>query len=118
MSSSNWARLEALSAFAMILLYIWRLRFLQPYSWIVIFLLIVASHVFHKESSARLGFSVKNLGSSLVALTPFVVLLALALLSLGLVCRTIRHITPESGYASLLLYCCWGLFQQYLLNGY
>ncbi len=118
MSSSKYALFEALTVFAMILVYIWRVRFSHPFSWIVIFLLIVASHVFRKESPAWLGFGAKNLGSSLAALTPFVGLLALALLSLGLVFRTIRHITPESGYASLLMYCGWGLFQQYILNGY
>jgi hypothetical protein len=118
MSSSKWAVVEALTVFAMILVYIWRLRFVHPLSWIVIFMLIVASHVFRKESPARLGFGTKNLRSSAAALTPFVVVLALALLSLGLVFRTIRHITPESGYASLLMYCGWGLFQQYILNGY
>src|SRR5713101_9668661 len=118
MSSSKYALVEALTVFAMILVYIWRVRFAHPFSWIVIFLLIVASHVFRNESPARLGFGAKNLGSSLAALTPFVGVLALALLSLGLVFRTIRHITPESGYASLLMYCGWGLFQQYILNGY
>ena len=118
MSSSKYALFEALTVFAMILVYIWRVRFSHPFSWIVIFLLIVASHVFRKESPAWLGFGAKNLGSSLAALTPFVGVLALALLSLGLVFRTIRHITPESGYASLLMYCGWGLFQQYILNGY
>ncbi len=118
MSSSKYALFEALTVFAMILVYIWRVRFSHPFSWIVIFLLIVASHVFRKESPAWLGFGAKNLGSSLAALTPFVGVLALALLSFGLVFRTIRHITPESGYASLLMYCGWGLFQQYILNGY
>src|SRR6266404_4128337 len=118
MSSSKYALVEALAVFAMILIYIWLLRFSHPFAWIVIFVLIIASHVFRRESPARLGFGAKNLASSLAALTPFVVVLALALLSFGLVFRTIRHITPESGYGSLLMYCCWGLFQQYILNGY
>ena len=102
----------------MIMVYIWRLRFTRPLSWTVILLLIVASHVFRRESAARLGFRLKNLRSSLAELTPFVAVLALALLALGLVFRTIRPITLESGFFSLLMYCGWGLFQQYLLNGY
>src|SRR6266542_2307973 len=108
MSSSRpcrYAVLEAFSAFAMILLYIWILRFPYPYSWIVILSLMLSSHAFRRETAAKLGFSRKNLQTGLVALTPLVLMLSLALLGLGLVCRTIRHVTPESGFSSLMLYC-------------
>src|SRR5438105_3391203 len=121
MSSSkrNWfAFLEALSVFAMILLYIWKLRFFYPYSWIIIFVLLLASHAFRRETPATLGFDLKNLQPIVAVFTPFVLVLALTLLALGSACRTIRHITPESGFSSLVLYCVWGLFQQYILNGY
>ena len=102
----------------MILLYIWRLRFSWPFSWIIILILILASHAFRGETPAALGFRRRNLTSSAAALTPAVLVLGLTLLALGSVFRTIRHITPESGFSSLLLYFGWGLFQQYLLNGY
>ena len=117
-ASKPYALLEALSVFGMIQLYIWKLRFGRPYLWILILMLVVSSHALRRETPAKLGFSRKNLSRSLTALAPFVVLLSLALLALGLVSRSIRHITPESGFWSLLLYCVWGLFQQYLLNGY
>ena len=32
--------------------------------------------------------------------------------------HTLRDITWDSAFFSLLFYCLWGLFQQYLLNGY
>jgi hypothetical protein len=115
---SRYALFEVVSAFAMILLYIWRLRFPYPWSWTIILALILASHAFRMETAARLGFSRKNLESCLIAFTPPVLLLALALLGLGFICRTIRHITPQSGFSSLMLYFVWGLFQQYVLNGY
>jgi membrane protease YdiL (CAAX protease family) len=51
-------------------------------------------------------------------LAPAVMLLALTLVAIGVTCRTIRAVTPEAGFSSLALYCFWGLFQQYLLNGY
>src|SRR5437879_4985801 len=115
----NWyALFEALSVFAMILLYIWRLRFPYPYSWTVILALMLASHAFRRETPASLGFGRKNLSHLLAVFTPFVLVLSLTLLAIGSVFRTIRHVTPESGFSSLLLYFAWGLFQQYILNGY
>jgi hypothetical protein len=121
MSSSRpnpYALAEALSVFALIMLYIWRLRWSYPLSWTIILALMLASHALRRETPAKLGFGVRNFEGSLVRFTPVVLLLALILLAAGSIARTIRHITPESGFASLLLYFGWGLFQQYALNGY
>ena len=116
--SSSRPLAEALSVFAMIMLYIWRLRWSYPLSWAIILALMLASQAFRRETPAKLGFSLRNLGDSLARFTPLILLLALALLAAGSIARTIRHITPESGFASLVLYFGWGLFQQYALNGY
>src|SRR5258708_27495381 len=120
MSSSKpaYALTEALSVFAMIMLYIWRLRWSYPLSWTIILALMLASHALRRETPAKLGFGLRNLADSLVRFTPVVLLLALMLLPAGSIARTIRHITPESGFASLLLYFGWGLFQQYAVNGF
>src|SRR5215470_8863608 len=120
MSSSRpnrYALAEALSVFAMIMLYIWRLRWSYPLSWVIILALMLASHALRRETPAKLGFGLRNLEDSLVRFTPVVLLLSLMLLAAGSIARTIRHITPESGFASLLLYFGWGLFQQYVVNG-
>lgn len=101
--------------FALIMAYIWQLRFTHPLFWIVILLLIVASHIARRESPAYLGFGVKNLRSSAAAIAPVVLALAAALLAAGWILRTIR---PQYALMGLPLYCGWGLFQQYLLNGY
>jgi hypothetical protein len=42
----------------------------------------------------------------------------MGLLAIGIACHTIRAVTLQSAFLSLTLYCFWGLFQQYLLNGY
>src|SRR5258706_5060417 len=115
---NRYALPEALSIFAMIMLYIWRLRFHNPFCWAIILTLMFASHAFRRETPEKLGFVPTNLKESLARFTPMVLVLALTLLALGSACRTIRHITPQSGFSSLLLYCFWGLFQQYVLNGY
>lgn len=115
MSSSKWDLLEALSVFAMIMAYIWLLRFSHPLSWILILLVIIVSHTVRRESPIQLGFGAKNLRSSATALAPVVLALALALLACGWMFGTIR---PQNGLLGLLMYLVWGLFQQYVLNGY
>jgi membrane protease YdiL (CAAX protease family) len=102
----------------MILLYIWSLRFRHPRSWTIILALVLASHAFRNETAAELGFNRKNLKWLLEAFAPMVLLLALAILGIAAICGDIRKVTPESGFSSLVLYCVWGLFQQYVLNGY
>ncbi len=118
MISKYVALLEATSVFAMIVLYIWQWRPGHPLSWAIILGFVLASHAFRRETPAGLGFRLTNLKSALAAITPVALLLALALLAIGAMCHTVRTVTPQAGFSSLALYCCWGLFQQYLLNGY
>ena len=118
MISKYVALLEAAGVFAMILLYIWRWRWAYPLSWVIILGLVLASHAVRRETPAELGFRLTNLKSALAAIAPAVLLLAAALLGIGARCHTIRPVTLGAGFSSLALYCLWGLFQQYLLNGY
>jgi hypothetical protein len=115
---NRFALAEAISAFVMIQLYIWVLRFPYPRSWMIILVLLCASHAFRGETPKQLGFRPTHLKASIVSFFPPVLLLALTLLAIGTVCRSIRPVTPESGFSSLVFYCFWGLFQQYVLNGY
>jgi len=118
MISKYIALLEPLGVFAMIVAYIWRWRFRHPLSWIAVLGLVLVSHVLRRETPASLGFRVANLKRALAALAPAVLTLTLALLAIGAICHTIRPVTLQSAFSSLALYCFWGLFQQYLLNGY
>ena len=118
MISKYVALLEATGVFAMIVLYIWRWRWAHPLSWAIILGLVLVSHFFRRETPVELGFRLTNLKSALTAIGPAVSLLAAALLGIGAICSTIRAVTPGAGFSSWALYCLWGLFQQYLLNGY
>jgi hypothetical protein len=118
MISKYIALLEPLGVFALIVAYIWRWRFEYPMSWILILGLVLLSHVLRRETPANLGFRTANLKAALAALAPPAVLLALALLAMGALGQTIRDVTLPSALLSLAVYCFWGLFQQYLLNGY
>jgi Kef-type K+ transport system membrane component KefB len=107
---------EAALVFSLILIYIWWLRFRLPYSWILILGLVITSHVIRGETLGRLGFRWVRNGSARLALA--VATIAMALVAIGLIFHTIRDVSWQGAVSSLVLYCLWGLFQQYVLNGY
>jgi len=109
---------EPAMVFALIMLYIWRLRYTAPRAWIYILAAVVGSHILRRERSAGLGFRWRNFKECMQTLAPAVALLALSLLASGVLLQTRRNITLDKGMLCFLAYCPWGLFQQYLLNGY
>lgn len=109
---------EALSVFAFIVAYIWELRFTHAWFWILAVGFMVASHVVHGESAAALGFRAAGFGACTRRFGPFLIGLALALTGAGAAMGTIRPLGIEPAMLSFALYLPWGLFQQYLLNGY
>lgn len=104
--------------FALILLYIWWLRFRYPYSWIPILFLILVSHAARREGLVRLGFHWAGTAHAFVELSAPLAFVGLAVLATGFLCRTIRNVSWEGAFFSLAMYFGWGLFQQYLLNAY
>ncbi|MGA2133321.1 MAG: CPBP family intramembrane glutamic endopeptidase [Bryobacteraceae bacterium] len=109
---------EVAAAFIFIMLYIWRLRFTWPWAWILILAFFAASHVLRGERIASLGFRWGNFRECVEHLAPALLLIVLSLLALGLLLQTMRPISLEYGCMCLLAYCPWGVFQQYLVNGY
>jgi len=107
---------EAALVFSLILLYIWWLRFRYPYSWILILGLVAASHVIRGETFGALGF--RRVSNGVASVAPAVGLISVVLLAIGLVFHTIREVSWQLAVSSIALYCFWGLFQQYVLNGY
>jgi hypothetical protein len=109
---------EAAAGFSLIMLYIWRLRFTEPKAWIFILGFFILSHIVRGERTASLGFGWSNFRECVNNLAPAVLLIALSLFALGVLLQTLRPISVEYGFMCLLAYCPWGIFQQYLLNGY
>jgi hypothetical protein len=109
---------EVAAGFILIMLYIWRLRFIAPKFWIVILGLFILSHILRGERSAELGFRRTNFRECVDLLAPLLLLIALSLIACGVLLQTMRPIRLEYGLTCLLAYCPWGLFQQYLVNGY
>jgi len=109
---------ELATVFVLIMLYIWRLRYTAPRAWIYILAAVVATHILRRERTTGLGFGRRNFKECMETLAPAVALLALSLFASGVLLQTRRHITLDQGLLCFLAYCPWGLFQQYLLNGY
>jgi hypothetical protein len=109
---------EALAVFAIIMAYIWKLRFTHPAFWLPVVALILLSHLVHHERARALGFQAKDFGNCVRRFGPALIGLALAILSAGLLLGTIRPIGFAQSMGSFALYLPWGLFQQYLLNAY
>ncbi len=115
----DWpALIEALGVFVLVMLYIWKLRMFHPWLWMVILGFVAGSHFPHGEGALELGLRWKGFRASLRAVLPWTFALAALLLAGGLLFGTMDPGPPPRMAVSLLVYFAWGLFQQYLLNGY
>ena len=112
---SRFAGIEAAIVFTLVMLYIWRLRFRYPYSWVAILALVLASHWLRREGFRKLGF---RWNSPPRGFATALAVFAIVLLSAGALLHTIRQVSWQGAVVSLALYSIWGLVQQYLLNGY
>jgi hypothetical protein len=112
------AILEPLGVFLLIMDYIWAIRFTHPLFWVVIVALILASHWVHREPASALGFHSINLRKCIQDFAPGVILLGLLLVGLGQLLATIRPLDFDRAMLAWCGYLPWGLFQQYVLNGY
>jgi len=112
------AILEPLLVYALILAYIWKLRYVDSRLWIPILGLMLLSHALHREGFGALGFGLRNLRECLHELAPAVAFLLLAMVACALLLHSTRRIAFDSAFLALTAYLPWGLLQQYILNGY
>src|ERR1051325_3000579 len=110
--------IEPIAVFGLIMAYIWQLRYSHHGLWVPILALIVASHIWRRESIERLGFHRANLRECLESYGPMIAFVGLAMFAAGLVLQTNRPMALVDGFLAWAVYVAWGTFQQYLLNGY
>lgn len=79
---------------------------------------VLASHLYRGETPAMLGFRRANFGRCMREIGPALLALTLALVALGATFGTVRAAAPQRVLEVLTGYYLWGLFQQYVLNGY
>jgi membrane protease YdiL (CAAX protease family) len=104
--------------FACIMAYIWGFRATYSGSWLIILGLIIVSHLSRRERAGGLGFCARGIAECWRAFAPAFGLIALLLLAAGILLGTIRPLRSDQLLMSWVAYLPWGLFQQYLLNGY
>jgi membrane protease YdiL (CAAX protease family) len=109
---------EALLVFVIVMAYIWRIRAAHPFFWIVPLALILASQALRHERPSSLGFRAAGFGDCLGAFGPALAALAISAWIAGSHLGTIRPQTASQMLGSFAAYLPWGLFQQYLMNGY
>ncbi len=112
------AILEPLTVFALIMAYIWDLRYRHHLLWVWILGFLVLSHLVRRERAASLGFHLRNLRQCLDEFLPMLLLLALAMMAAGTLLQTTRPIRFGDAFLAWFGYLPWGTFQQYMLNGY
>ena len=110
--------LEPVSVFALIMAYIWVLRDGHHWWWVPILCLMLASHGLRRERAAGLGFRLAGLEDCWREYAPALAFAALSLTAAGFLCQTTRSIALNNALVAWGAYLPWGLFQQYLLNGY
>ena len=110
--------LEVMAVFAAIMLDIWWIRFHWPHFWIPLLAFVVSTHIARGETLRSLGLTSVGFVAGLRAAWPYVTLAAGSLILYGALAGTLRPISMQIAGKDLFLYCWWGLFQQYILNGY
>jgi membrane protease YdiL (CAAX protease family) len=102
----------------MIVAYIWNLRYNYGGAWVGILGLMLLSHLVRRESASSLGFRTRGAGECWREIGGVLAFLTLLMLALGILFRSIRPIGVGTALASFAAYLPWGVFQQYVLNGY
>jgi hypothetical protein len=114
----KYAVMEPFAVFVLILVYIWDLRFTHPAFWMGIFSLMLLSHWLRREGAGMLGFRARNLRECMEEYAPALLLFALAMVASGILLQTTRRMGSDQAVLSWAAYLPWGVFQQYILNGY
>lgn len=115
----DWpALVEALAVFSLIMLYIWWVRLRHPWVWLLVLGFVLGTHFMHGETGHWIGFSWKCFRAAIPAVGPWIAAITCAIVAAGLAFGTVRRATLGQALLSAVAYVVWGLFQQYLLNGY
>jgi membrane protease YdiL (CAAX protease family) len=89
-----------------------------PYAWIAVLLVPVVSAIRRRETPRVVGLSLSRFRSGALPVAASLSAVVAAGLTLGILSGTIRRASAGAVALVLVLYCFWGLFQQYILNGY
>jgi hypothetical protein len=117
-SFRRFGAVEASGLFALIMWYIWRLRFEFPGTWLLLLAAVAVSHSKRNETLRDLGFRLDTLREAFRAYGPILFGAAAAIIGVGVALHTAKSPTGNDVILGVFYYFWWGLFQQYLLNAY
>jgi len=105
--------------YSLIQIYIWRWQYIRPNTVWIILLLLLASHLWHRDALHSLGFRVDNFLPAAREACWAAIPLLLLLVLIGILSERLWTIPIRwESAASALRYTLWGTFQQYGLQGY
>jgi membrane protease YdiL (CAAX protease family) len=105
--------------YSFIQIYIWRWQYIRPNTVWIILLLLLASHLWHRDALCSLGFRVDNFLPAAREACWAAIPLLLLLVLIGILSERLWTIPIRwESAASALRYTLWGTFQQYGLQGY
>jgi len=117
--SSGWILLELGLIYSLVQIYIWRWQYTWPKIVWLILLLLLASHLWHRDSLRGLGFRIDNFLPAAREACWAAIPLLLLLVLIGILSGRLWTIPIRwESTTSTLRYTVWGTFQQYGLQGY
>jgi len=116
---SRWIVLELGLIYSLIQIYIWRWQSMWPRTAGLILLLMLASHLWHRDTFRSLGFRIDNFFPAAREACWAAIPLLLLLVLIGVLSGRLWSIpVREESAMPVLRYMLWGTFQQYGLQGY
>jgi len=121
--SHSWSpilsALEALLIYAGIITYIWRWQHTYPHIWMVLWGIILVSHVVHRDTLRSLGLALGEVRANAQLVLPIALAFYVPLVVFGFA-RHALTLVPLNRHAffSFLGYAAWCAFQQYLAQSY
>jgi hypothetical protein len=110
---------EVMVMFAGILAYIWRWQHTAHRAWMILFALILLSHVLHRDTLRGLGLGLSEFRGSARWVWPLSILFYIPMLFYGFLHHRLAIHRPMWQALVLLLgYGIWCAFQQYLAQSY
>lgn len=117
--SSRWILLELGLIYSLVQIYIWHWQTTWPKTVWLILLLLLASHLWHRDTLRSLGFRIDNFFPAAREACWAAIPLLLLLVLIGILSGRLWTIAIHwESTAPALRYALWGTFQQYGLQGY
>ncbi|MCI0418027.1 MAG: hypothetical protein L0312_02205, partial [Acidobacteria bacterium] len=118
-NSDLWTCLETSLIYSLVQIYIWRWQYTWPKTVWLILLLLLASHLWHRDTLRGLGFRLDNFATAVRQTSWAAIPLLLLLVLIGILSERLWAIPLRlESVVPAMRYALWGTFQQYGSQGY